>query len=160
MIDGQWLTADGNESRRPRTTRPRRGRAAVEAATIIGLLFLLMMGICEYGRLIMLRQVVENACREGARYAVVSTGATSGVTTSQVQSYTTGFLAGQSYSGLTVQVYLADPTTGTNIGSWTSASFGAGVAVQIDLDFQPAVPYVMPSTIHVRFRSVMACEAN
>lgn len=147
-----------HDGRAPRTRR--RGRTAVEAAIIIGLLFMLLLGVCEYGRLIMLRHLMENAAREGARFAVVSTGASAGVTTAQIQSYAIGYLAGQSCTGLTVQVYQADPATGANVGAWTGAPFGAGIAVQIDLDFNPVVPLVMPSKIHQTTRAVMACEAN
>ena len=72
----------------------------------------------------MVRQVINNAAREGARYATVSTAT---VDTAAVQTVVQNFLAGQlSSSGTTIQVYLADPATGSNLGDWTTAQLGAG----------------------------------
>src|SRR4051794_15503661 len=98
--------------------RSRSGRTAVEAAIVINVLVVLLMGVFEYGRLMMIRQLMDNAAREGARYAVVNTSSTSGVTTAQIQSTVTGYLAGQTVNNLVVQVYQADPTSGANIGAW------------------------------------------
>jgi Flp pilus assembly protein TadG len=56
-----------------RTTAPRRGRsgaAVVEFAIVAPLLFSLILGIIEFGRAFMIAEVVINASREGARYAV------------------------------------------------------------------------------------------
>jgi Flp pilus assembly protein TadG len=138
----------------------RPGGTAAEAAIVIALLVTILMGVCEYGRIIMVKQLADNAARQGARLAVVSTNSSSGVTTSQIQSYVTGLLAGQTVNNLNIQVYQADPTTGANLGAWNTAAFGADIAVQVDLDYVPAVSLVIPNTIHLTSKSVMRSEAN
>ena len=141
----------------------RRGVAAVEFAFVMPAILALLVGIWELGRLIEIQQLMTNAAREGARLAVVSTNSTSGVTTSQIQSTVTGFLAGQTVNNLAVQVYQADPTTGNNVGTWNSAPFGSNIAVQVDLDYVPIVPVnlgITPNTLHLTAKSMMRCEAN
>jgi Flp pilus assembly protein TadG len=49
----------------------RRGQALVEAAMVLPLLLLLLVGIMEIGRAWNIRQVVTHAAREGARAAAV-----------------------------------------------------------------------------------------
>ena len=51
--------------------RPRRGAAAVEFALIAPLLFLLIFGMIEFGRAVMVQQILTNASREGARRAIL-----------------------------------------------------------------------------------------
>ncbi len=50
----------------------RRGTAAVEFAVVAPLLVLLVFGMVEYGRLVMVQQVLTNASREGARTAILA----------------------------------------------------------------------------------------
>ena len=49
----------------------RRGAAAVEFAIIAPLFFLLILGMIEIGRAVMVQQIITNASREGARLAVL-----------------------------------------------------------------------------------------
>ena len=49
----------------------RRGQALVEFALVVPLLFLLFLGIVETGRLVFYLHTLNNAAREGARYAIV-----------------------------------------------------------------------------------------
>jgi hypothetical protein len=112
-------------------------------------------------------QLLNNAAREGARYAVVNTTA---VTTANVQSYTDQYLMGQgsaqlvSYSATSnISVYRADPTTGGNTGlSWTNASWGDAVGVSITGTYKPITPGLLylTSTITVTGTCVMTAEAN
>ena len=53
----------------------RRGQALVEFAMVLPLLLLLLMGLIEFGRAWNLHQVVTDASREGARHAVLQSGA-------------------------------------------------------------------------------------
>lgn len=64
----------------------RRGAAAVEFALVAPIFFLFVFGIIEYGRMVMVQQVITNASREGARRAVLD-GATANVVTSAVKDY-------------------------------------------------------------------------
>jgi len=77
----------------------RSGAAAVELAVVIGPVLLLIFGVLEYCRLLMVRQVCENAVREGARYAVARTTGTNpstGVTwtTNDMQTRVQNAMAG------------------------------------------------------------------
>lgn len=111
----------------------RRGAVTVETAMVISLALLFMFGILEYGRLLFFMQVANSAVREGARYAAVHTG--DGTTQAQVQSYVqTQLGAQQSYlTGLTVNVFNANPATGLAIPStnWNDATFTGDIAVQV-----------------------------
>ena len=49
----------------------RRGQALVEFALVVPVLFLLFLGIVETGRLVFYLHTLNNAAREGARYAIV-----------------------------------------------------------------------------------------
>ena len=66
-----------------RASRPRnrRGVAAVEFAVVAPFLILLIFGIIEFGRAIMVQQVLTNASREGTRRAVLEEVTESEVTT-------------------------------------------------------------------------------
>lgn len=54
----------------------RRGAAVVEFAIVAPIFVLFVFGMIEYGRMVMVQQVLTNATREGARQAVLE-GATS-----------------------------------------------------------------------------------
>src|SRR6186713_1829831 len=65
----------------------RRGAAAVEFAIVLPVFVILVFGMIEYGRMVMVQQVITNASREGARSAVLD-----GATTTSVQSAVTTYL--------------------------------------------------------------------
>ena len=50
---------------------PRRGQALVEFAFVAPIFFLLLFGIIDFGRYVYYVQILNNAAREGARYAIV-----------------------------------------------------------------------------------------
>lgn len=54
-----------------RRTRPSRGQAVVEFTLVAPLFFVLLFGIIDFGRYVYYVQVINNAAREGARYAIV-----------------------------------------------------------------------------------------
>ncbi len=64
----------------------RRGVAAVEFALIVPIFFLLVFGMIEYGRMVMVQQTLTNSSREGARLAVVD-GATVDSVKDVVENY-------------------------------------------------------------------------
>jgi Flp pilus assembly protein TadG len=75
------------------TYRPaeRRGTVAVEAAIVLPLLLIMMLGIWEVGRIIQVQQILVNSAREGARLAaggyVNGTPVTSTVVKQSVRDY-------------------------------------------------------------------------
>src|SRR5271168_36499 len=105
-------------TRRGHARSTRRGASAVEAAIVMNVFLLLIFAIFEFGHFVMVKQLMDNAARDGARMA--STGALT-VTTAQIQAQVTQELSGQGPSNLTINVFQANPTTGANIGPWTSA---------------------------------------
>jgi hypothetical protein len=58
-------------SRILRRGRQSRGQAIAEFALIAPIFLLLLFGIIEFGRYVYLAQILNNAAREGARYAIV-----------------------------------------------------------------------------------------
>lgn len=86
-----------------RSTFPRRtGSAAVELAAVAPVLVLMLLGLWEFGRMVEARQLLDNAAREGARYA--SGG---NVTATEVEAKVINYLtaAGVPTTGVTVGVY-------------------------------------------------------
>ena len=77
----------------------RRGVAAVEFAMVVPFFVLLVFGMIEIGRGIMVNQILTNAAREGAREAILV-----GSTTSNVQAAVDDYLTGASIPGGTVTV--------------------------------------------------------
>ncbi len=141
------------------TNRTRHGLTLVETTIVLSLVLMLILGIYEYGRFVMARQVVQNAAREGARLAVVSTNT---LTETDIQNTVRNYLVGQDLSTANVTVYWADPNTGNNLGVWTNAAFGQGIAVEVDTNYQPILPAFlkMSTTIPLRVKTVMYSEAN
>jgi Flp pilus assembly protein TadG len=93
-----------NLSRRSQQ-RSRRGASVVEFAIVAPLFFLLVFGMIEFGRMVMVQQVLTNASREGARRAVLS-----GVSDTDVEATVENYLANASISGATVTVATQAPT--------------------------------------------------
>ena len=82
----------------------RRGAAVVEFAIVAPVFFLLVFGMIEYGRMVMVQQVLTNASREGARRAVLD-----GVTDAAVTTAVNTYLTNASVSGATTTVTTTPP---------------------------------------------------
>jgi Flp pilus assembly protein TadG len=155
----------GNRSRRRTTFR--RGEVVVEAALVLPIILLFLIGIFEYGRYMMTLHVFHNATREAARYAcahtqpVVISGVTAGNSTSDVTNVLNRFLAGQQLSSQNVEVYLSD-SLGNNLGTWTNAQTGQSICVRVTGNFDFLVPALLylPSTKSLDVRAVMRTEGN
>lgn len=136
---------------------PRRGTTLPELAIVITAFLMFLFGVFEYGRFVMIRNLLDNAAREGARQASVTT---STGTTTEIQDTVTHFLIGQPLTSLSIQVYKADPATGNNIGSWNSAKFGEAVAVEVSGGYTPLFPSFgfLETTTTLRTKSMMRSE--
>lgn len=86
--------------------RRRRGAAVLEMAFIAPIFFMLIVGIIEFGRMLMVQQVVTNASREGARRAVIETS-----TVQEVKALVQTYMTNASISGATVTVDPPDLNT-------------------------------------------------
>jgi Flp pilus assembly protein TadG len=152
---------------RRRSWRRRRGAAVVEAALVLPLVIIFLLGILEYGRYVMTLQVLTNAAREGAHYALSHTepvtiqGVTYGNANSDVIDVVNQFSAGQSLTGQSIQVYASD-TFGNNLGPWTNAAAGESICVRISGTHTFLIPQMLylPASMPVATQAVMRSEGN
>lgn len=100
----------------------RAGVAVVEFAVIAPLFFLLILGMIEFGRMVMVQQVITNASREGARTAIVQ-----GATNTDVVGVVQNYLAAGGVRGATVSVS-PDPID--------LAGYGDPVTVTVSVPFR------------------------
>lgn len=120
--------------------RYRRAAAAVEFAIVAPVFFLLVLGMIEYGRMVMVQQVITNASREGARQAVLD-----GATTTEVQSAVNSYLTSGSISGATVTV-TPDPPS--------DAEYGDPVTVSVSIPFSQVS--WLPSPMYLGGKTLVA----
>ena len=96
----------------------RRGTSAVEFAFIAPVFFLLVIGMIEFGRAMMVQQILTNAARQGARMATLdSTNNSSNPTpSSMVTSEVNSVLAAANVSGATTAISPSLPAAaGTDV---------------------------------------------
>jgi Flp pilus assembly protein TadG len=136
-------------------------------ALVLPIVLLLLCGVLEYGRYLMTLHVVQNAAREGCRYALAHTepitiaGVTSGNSTGDVLSRINSYLAGVGLQSQSVQVYMSD-NQGNNLGPWTDTQFGQYICVRITGNFRWVTPQLLllPSQTPVTVQALMRSEAN
>lgn len=87
-----------------RRTRERRGTALVEFAMVAPVFFLFMVGAIEFGRAIMVQEVLTDASREGARVGILDNSQTS-----DVDAAANAYLSAMKVSGATVSVSPQNP---------------------------------------------------
>lgn len=75
----------------------------VETAIVLPLLLLFILGIIEFGRAVMVQQILTNAAREGARQATLP-----GTSTAVVEAAVEGYLDNTSVSGASRTVQVLD----------------------------------------------------
>lgn len=139
--------------------RKRRGSTLIETAIALNLFVLLLLGVLEFGRLLMIRHMLNNAARSAARLACSGTNTK---TLATIKQAATDLMAGQQFSPApVVQVYKAD-ASGNNIGAWDDAAFGQGIAVQVDVEYHPLLPTfgIVPGTVQLRSKSIMRSEGD
>jgi len=103
------LTADKLQRPCRLYRRKRRATAAVEFAIVAPVFLLMVFGMIEYGRMVMVQQIITNASREGARTAVLD-----GATTDSVTAAVNAYLTSGSISGATVTVSPDPPSNAQN----------------------------------------------
>ena len=92
-----------------RQSNDRRGAAAVEMAIVLPIFFMVVMGIVEFGRAMMVGQLVTNAARHGAREAAID-GATNATVTTSVKNFVATSV-GMAAADITVDI-VVDPGVG------------------------------------------------
>ena len=136
------------------------GGALVETGVIIGLVAMIVFGVFEYSRLFMDWNLLNNAAREGCRYALANNTSTTISTT--VQSMVTSYMAGETknFGNFTVSV------TGTHQGVSTAVNSlvpGDPITVTVSgtYKFMNIVPFIhMPSSFVITSGVTMLCEGG
>jgi Flp pilus assembly protein TadG len=143
--------------RKPRGSR-RWGATTIETALVMIPTIMFLMGVFEYGRLLMDWNVLNNAAREGCRYALANN--TTSTISTDVQTLVTTKMAGENanFSNFTVTV------SGTHLGVSTSVNnLVAGDLITVTVTgkykFMNVIPLVsMPSSFSITSAVTMVCE--
>lgn len=148
---------------RTRNRHRSRGQALVEFAFVAPIFLLILYSIIEFGRFVYTVQILNNAAREGARYAIVHgsqslnpSGPPEGGTTSfdipgdNVKQVVRDFAIGVVGSAITFPV-TADCVNGETSGPcWTpNNARGSTVTVTVRAPFVPLIPIVPLPTITI-----------
>lgn len=109
--------------------RNRQGAAAVEFAIVAPIFFLLIFGMIEFGRMVMVQQIITNASREGARVGVLDGAVRVGTETSpgvvdSVERYLENARIDPDSATITVDPYVP-----------SSAGYGEPVTVTVAIPF-------------------------
>jgi hypothetical protein len=128
-----------------RSFRKQRGAAAVEFAVVAPVFLLLIFGMLEYGRMVMVQQMLTNASREGARRAVLE-----GAAESDVRQVVRDYLipANVPVTDQDITILVGDPPASTAL---SGAEFGDPVHVKVGINFGnvswlPSPMYLSSST--------------
>jgi len=138
----------------------RRGAVPVEAALVLVTLMMFLFGTFEYGRLLLDWSLLNNAAREGCRYALANN--TSSTINSTVSGIVTTMMAGRtsSFSNFTVTVTGTHQGVATAVNNLTAGDL-VTVTVSGKYSFMNIVPVVhMPSSYSITSAVVMVCEGG
>ncbi len=113
-------TVDATRRRGGSAPHARRGAAVVEFAMVAPVLFLLIFGMIEFGRMVMVQQVLTNASREGARVGILD-----GATASEVNTTVQNYLSGANINGANITI---TPTNPSQAGAGDSVSVTVSVS--------------------------------
>ncbi|HWG47562.1 MAG TPA: TadE/TadG family type IV pilus assembly protein [Gemmataceae bacterium] len=138
----------------------RRGATVVETALVLLPLLTLLFGIFEYGRLLLDWNLLNNAAREGCRYALANN--TNITINADVQGVVTSYMAGRnaSFTNFTVTV------SGTHSGVSTPVNnLAPGDPITVTVSgkyrFMNIIPLVsMPSLFSLTGSVTMICEGG
>ncbi len=165
---------------RPRSTsQQRRGTASVEFAVGSAVFFFVLFGVIEYARFVTMYNVLENATRETARFAIVNThldysGLYNGPAynkDTRIDAHLRHYLSQlrDVYQNLDVTVtsFIGRPVEAGEVygqprPNWLEARVNDIIAIEATADFQPVLPnfLLMGNNIRIRCRSCMFSEAN
>ena len=145
---------------RKHRSRERRGAVAAEAAIVLIPVVSLIFGVFEYSRLLMDWNLLNNAAREGCRYAVVNN--TDPTISTDVQTTVTNFMSGQSnaFNNFTVTVTGTHQGVATAINNLTAGDM-VTVSVSGTYKFLNIIPLVkMPTSFTITSAVIMGCEGG
>lgn len=97
-----------------RLSRDRSGTSMIEFAFVLPILLLTVLGCIEFGRYYWIRNTLELAVEEAARFATLNKNATEAEIQTKVRSVLTNMVDIQSFNAEDVSVSVV-PTTGSNV---------------------------------------------
>ena len=126
----------------PRGLADTRGSTIIEFALSALLLLLLIFGVFEMSRMLLIYNTVANAARAGDRYAIVN-GEDTGTTVSQIKTLVKNYLsaAPMNTSNATVNVCYAGATVTGGVCSGGSNAKGSTVSVSVTYPYDPFVTF-------------------
>jgi len=104
----------------------RTGVAAVEFALVAPIFFLFVLGLIEFGRMLMVQQSLTNAAREGCRTAVLATTTSGSQVESAVRNYLQPIMHNSANAAEVRVTVPASPGTATS---------GTNLTVSVETDF-------------------------
>jgi TadE-like protein len=147
----------------PAHSRRSRGQALVEFAFVAPIFFLLLFAIIDFGRYVYYVQILNNAAREGARYAIVH-GSRSFTPTGPPSADPTGIAVANVVRNYAIGVIGSGPTFNI-VSTWNKAAGpldGTGtnereqrVSVTITYDFHSLIPVVPIPPITINGESTL-----
>lgn len=153
--------------------RRREGAALVEFAIVALIFFMILFGIMEFAYLIMVKNLMDNAVREGTRYACVNTNVGSALP-DQIRDQVDLRLQGLKgrmvgYAKATsITIRAVDAVTGnqltsggSNVPIWDT-QVGQFIEVRLEVSYSPIVPSLvrLPTTLTLVANAVVNSEAN
>jgi Flp pilus assembly protein TadG len=102
----------------------RRGAAAVEFALVAQVMFVLIFGIIEIGRALMVVHLLSDVARDSARYAVVTEG--SNKSSDTIKTYASNRMAAYGLSTTIIPVVSVSDSSSTNLSTTTGPSQQTG----------------------------------
>jgi Flp pilus assembly protein TadG len=133
----------------------------VEFAAVALVFCMLLFGILEWALMLYTYDVLQNAAREGARFAVAN-GSDPNIV-SDTQGYVQPLMMGldTKMTGYACNVYLSD-SKGNNLGSPVAATFGQPICVQVTLTYTPITPalFLPANAFNFQTKCVMCSEGN
>lgn len=121
-----------------RRSDERSGAATVEMAVVLPVFVTIMLGMIEFGRALMVGQLVTNAAREGARLAVINGTVNNDVST-QVKTFLQG-AANVAQADVTVNITISNAAAGGQLNATTTGDL---VTVTVSIPFSK-VSYLTP----------------
>jgi Flp pilus assembly protein TadG len=112
----------------------RRGQNLVEFAMVALILIMLVFGVIEIGRVMLVYTTISNAARVGTRYAIVN-GSDTSTSVANVQSVVNNYLAGAPIDTTGATVTVGYPDTGT------CKDPGCRVTVTVSYPYEPMLGY-------------------
>jgi Flp pilus assembly protein TadG len=137
----------------------RKGAAAVEASQVLLALTVFVFGIFEYGWFLMNYNVLNNAAREGCRYALVNN--TSTTISTDVTAIVTNFMAGKDANFTNFTVSVSGTHAGATVSNVNNLVAGDFITVTVSgqYHFLNIIPLVkMPTSVTINSSVTMICE--